>query len=413
MTLRLRDAEPAAQLTPRTLAAQQIGVGYDNDVVEGATALHDRLINLRSTPRSVLDVALAAIESAEIDPQASLIKSRLVLETRLNDLYRTRVPHAPPRIDIATIMSDDAFATSIPERVVRSIDVVRRLGNKGAHEIHVWTDDAVRAREELVTFLEWCDGAASLSDEQIEPPKSTQDTHTTQQSPHQHAPSLDELVTDLVAELFTAGAKHFFGGSRQVETKPEPVSNRGPIIVIFVVLGLAFFILLLSQQQETSAVVSQAPALEGQAATNRGPHAPAEPRPNFLGAFVAYSPGNRSVRYELHLWEDRRGIFGELLLPVFQPGSPRSRLHYVALNRRTGKFRFRTRLNGESIAFSGTRRRESISGLLVRAQRREQVIFHNIGRSKAHGIPGQMYASRAQFENAIDLLERQQRRNGG
>lgn len=53
------------------------------------------------------------------------------------------------------------------------------------------------------------------------------------------------------------------------------------------------------------------------------------PKPQFLGRF---SDDDR--RYELHLWRDRSGVFGEWLSPVLDADSPVSRPYEVVFDAR-------------------------------------------------------------------------------
>jgi hypothetical protein len=128
---------------------------------------------------------------------------------------------------------------------------------------------------------------------------------------------------------------------------------------------------------------------------------PEVPRPQFLGAF-----GDRNQQYEIHLWQDRGGVFGEALHPVLEADSPVSRLYDARFDSRTGALSFATRFPSDPWTFTGTLG-SAISGTVFRGDLLILVMLRPLTASERHGIADEdTYVSRAQFDCAMVLFRR-------
>ena len=128
---------------------------------------------------------------------------------------------------------------------------------------------------------------------------------------------------------------------------------------------------------------------------------PDAPVPRFLGGF-----GDAHARYELHLWQDAAGIFGQLLAPVLDADSPTSRLYAVLRDAQTGALRFDVRFPDGDGQFKGTLHGGSVTGTLERAGGKEVLVLKKLPRERVHGAGADAYGSRAQFECAMTLFGR-------
>lgn len=75
---------------------------------------------------------------------------------------------------------------------------------------------------------------------------------------------------------------------------------------------------------------------------------PDVPPPVFLGRF-----GDSHGSYELDLWRDRAGVFGEWVSPVLEADSPVSRLYNLTFDAKSGAISFETRIPGGEQRFDG------------------------------------------------------------
>jgi hypothetical protein len=75
---------------------------------------------------------------------------------------------------------------------------------------------------------------------------------------------------------------------------------------------------------------------------------PDEPLPLFMGRFVA-----PDAWYELDLWRDRVGVFGQWVSPVLDADSPVSRLYGLTFDAKSGAISFTTRIPGAEQRFEG------------------------------------------------------------
>lgn len=122
------------------------------------------------------------------------------------------------------------------------------------------------------------------------------------------------------------------------------------------------------------------------------------PVPRFIGTFR-----DKNWSYMLDLYQDAKGIFGELSSPVLDADSPTSRLYDVAFDSRTGTLQFSSRFWDGQLQFSGILRGRRIKATVTGNNRNEKVILKRVG----HSADGKfLFTSRAQFECAMTLWHR-------
>ena len=123
------------------------------------------------------------------------------------------------------------------------------------------------------------------------------------------------------------------------------------------------------------------------------------PQPRFLGRFAS-----ANSQYELHIWRDTAGIFGELLSPVLDADSPSSRLYNLHFDAKSGTLSFTARFP-DTHAFDGHLRSSGVTGRIVRGDKSEAIILRRVR-------PGSLDAalrgvtSRAQFDCQMILFRR-------
>ena len=123
------------------------------------------------------------------------------------------------------------------------------------------------------------------------------------------------------------------------------------------------------------------------------------PQPRFLGRFAT-----AELQYELHLWRDSSGVFGELLSPVLDADSPISRLYDTQFDEKTGALSFSARFPDTQL-FDGRLRSKSITLKVVRGGKSEVVVLKKL-RPGPYGAALQGVKSRAQFECEMTLFRR-------
>jgi hypothetical protein len=128
---------------------------------------------------------------------------------------------------------------------------------------------------------------------------------------------------------------------------------------------------------------------------------PDAPTPRFVGGF-----GDSRSEYELHLWRDSTGVFGQLLSPVLEADSPTSRLYDPRFDSRTRAVSFTVRFSDGERQFTGTLRPDSLAGTLVSPARTQRIALRKLRNSRVHGFPHDAYTSRAQFDCAMILFHR-------
>lgn len=120
--------------------------------------------------------------------------------------------------------------------------------------------------------------------------------------------------------------------------------------------------------------------------------------PRFIGT---YRDKNRI--YMLDLYQDAKGMFGELSSPVFDADSPTSRLYDVGYNSQTGKLQFSSRFADGNLQFSGILRGRIIEATVIRGSSKEKATLKRVKPSAAHDGS---FKSRAEFECAMTLWRR-------
>jgi hypothetical protein len=126
---------------------------------------------------------------------------------------------------------------------------------------------------------------------------------------------------------------------------------------------------------------------------------PDAPTPRFVGAF-----GDSGTEYELHLWRDAKGVFGQLLSPVLDADSLTSRLYKPHFDDRTGTLSFVAHFPDAERQFTGRLRPDSLTGTIVSAARTQTVVLRRLRETSVHGAPHDSYTSRAQFDCAMILF---------
>ena len=120
------------------------------------------------------------------------------------------------------------------------------------------------------------------------------------------------------------------------------------------------------------------------------------PAPRLLGAFR-----DRPRLYQLKLYRDSTGIFGELSSPLLDADSPTSRLYDVYFEPGMGTLKFRARFADEQLDFNGVLRSTFINGTVRKGSYTEAVSL----RRDQH-YDQYPYVSRVQFNCAMLLFNR-------
>jgi hypothetical protein len=123
-----------------------------------------------------------------------------------------------------------------------------------------------------------------------------------------------------------------------------------------------------------------------------------DPLPSFVGMFR-----DRNQDYMLDLYQDSKGVFGELSSPVLDADSPTSRLYDVTFDSRTGSLQFTARFYDGQLEFSGILHKRTIKATVIRNNRSERVTLKRKRHSSDEEI---LFTSRAQFECAMKLGRR-------
>jgi len=124
-----------------------------------------------------------------------------------------------------------------------------------------------------------------------------------------------------------------------------------------------------------------------------------KPLPRYIGAFR-----DRRRVYQIVLFEDGKGIFGELLSPVLDADSPTSRLYDAHYKKPSGVLDFSVKLRNQRLLFSGVFRGRVVRGTFVQNDRKEKVTLKRINWND--NDQELAYTSRAQFECAMILFGR-------
>ncbi|MDX6288437.1 MAG: hypothetical protein QOH42_236, partial [Blastocatellia bacterium] len=82
--------------------------------------------------------------------------------------------------------------------------------------------------------------------------------------------------------------------------------------------------------------------------------------------------------YELQIYRDAKGVFGELLSPVLEADSPGSRLYDTSFDLKLGTLRFEAHFPFGDLQFTGVLRRRTIGGTVTQNGRSEKVILRRV-----------------------------------
>jgi hypothetical protein len=128
------------------------------------------------------------------------------------------------------------------------------------------------------------------------------------------------------------------------------------------------------------------------------------PAPRFAGAFAGAGP---SLDYEIHLWRDSKGIFGELLSPVLDADSSSGQLLDVQFDGKSGRLTFTARVRGEEHKFAGRLRPRTMKGVFTYRGVDETIVLRRLGAEEGHGVPpSTSWVSRDQFACAMMMWGR-------
>jgi hypothetical protein len=122
---------------------------------------------------------------------------------------------------------------------------------------------------------------------------------------------------------------------------------------------------------------------------------PTDKSSRFLGVFR-----DKHRNYELEIYRDGDGVFGEFLSPVLEADSPNSRLYDAFFDPNLGTLRFEAHFPFGNLQFTGVLRGHVVRGTVTRNGRNETVILRRVK------LPTDPYISRAQFDCAMTLFHR-------
>jgi hypothetical protein len=130
----------------------------------------------------------------------------------------------------------------------------------------------------------------------------------------------------------------------------------------------------------------------------------ATPPLRFVGAFIGPWP---DYEYELHIWQDSKGAFGELLHPVLDADSPISRLLDVQFDPKSGALTFGARFREGDEVYVGRLLGSRITGTVTCRGTTEKLVLRRVGTASAHGAPSSTsWVSKDQFECAMAMSRR-------
>ena len=120
------------------------------------------------------------------------------------------------------------------------------------------------------------------------------------------------------------------------------------------------------------------------------------PMPRFVGAFR-----DKARFYQLQLYSDATGIFGQLSSPLLEADSPTSRLYDVYFDPGKATLRFRARFRYGELEFSGVLRSTVINGTFDGGTYTQAVVLRRVQHFDKYP-----WVSRAQFNCAMLLFNR-------
>lgn len=116
----------------------------------------------------------------------------------------------------------------------------------------------------------------------------------------------------------------------------------------------------------------------------------------YIGAFR-----DKGRNYQLQIYRDLDGVFGELLSPLLEADSPNSRLYDTFFDPKVGTLRFEARFPSGILKFTGVLRSRVVRGTIMQNGRTQTVILRRVK------LPVEdSYVSRAQFDCAMILFHR-------
>lgn len=127
---------------------------------------------------------------------------------------------------------------------------------------------------------------------------------------------------------------------------------------------------------------------------------PDNPLPRYLGAFR-----DKDWEYQLILYQDKNGVFGELLSPVLEADSPASVIHETAFDAKSGTLKFSAQAQGGKLQFDGILRGREIKASITLHNINEKIVLKRIKWTDDEA-PEFSYKSRAEFDCAMFLYRR-------
>lgn len=123
-----------------------------------------------------------------------------------------------------------------------------------------------------------------------------------------------------------------------------------------------------------------------------------DPLPRFMGGFR-----DKNSNYMLNLYQDAKGVFGELSSPMREADSPASRLYDVDFNPQTGSLDLGAKFFSGQLHFSGILHGRVIEATVTRNNNTEKVTLKRKGNSANEEM---VFTSRPQFDCAMTLWHR-------
>ena len=124
------------------------------------------------------------------------------------------------------------------------------------------------------------------------------------------------------------------------------------------------------------------------------------PLPRYLGAFR-----DKDWNYQLILYQDAKGVFGNLLSPVLDADSPTSVIYDTTFDSQSGMLKFSAKVQGGKLQFNGILRGRKIKAAIMQHNFNEKVILKRI-RWYDDEDDEVSYKSRAEFDCATFLFGR-------
>lgn len=111
---------------------------------------------LRDRAASLVDVIAFAEKYTHSDPPSAAVKLRAFAELTVNGLYAKHHFPKPYNASLNDLLNEHVFQAAMPNVVVNHLDLLRRLGNKGAHpERRVDSHEALRGLRDAFAVARW------------------------------------------------------------------------------------------------------------------------------------------------------------------------------------------------------------------------------------------------------------------